>query len=170
MKHMNKNNPFKTPEGYFDSLKDRLLDAVSSDDSGLPADDGFSVPENYFDSLNERIGKRLPDKSPKVIPLFGYKQVVYAVSAAAAVFLLVFGLQFRAADSPQFDTLASADIENYLQSYAGELNTYEIADELDVRDLGISDVMDENLEEENIIEYLDDEIDDLDDLNFEFDE
>lgn len=170
MKHMNKKDSFKTPEGYFDTLKDRLLDAVNSEDSEMPKDDGFAVPDGYFDTFNKRLSKKLSERTPKVVRLYPYKKLLYAVSAAAAVVLVVFALQYQPGETVGFDTLASTDIMDYLSTDAYDLDTFDLVAELEVNDIVINDVLDDNIEEENIIEYLDEEIDDLDDLNFEFDE
>ena len=170
MKHMNKKNPFKVPEGYMDSLKGRILEKVASEEVNFPKDEGFGVPENYFDSLGEKLKTRLPSGEPKVIKINSYRQFAYVASAVAAVFLLVFVLQYKGGESPGFDTLASAEIEQYLNTNVDALNTYELAEELGVDQLGMGEAWEENLEEENIIDYLDEEIDDLDDLNFELDE
>lgn len=167
---MNKNNPFKTPEGYFDSLKDRLMDAASEQQADLPGKEGFKVPEGYFDNLKGELMGKVSKNEPKVVALFQYRKIFYATAAAAAVVLLVFGLQYRGETQPSFEDLASADIEHYLENNAADLNTYEIVSELGIEEIEFGDVMDNELEEENIIDYLDESIDDLEDLNFEYDE
>lgn len=163
---MKKQNTFKTPEAYFDTLKDRLMEAVEQERAAFPDKEGFTVPEGYFDSVSEKVLKKAPRKNPIVVQLYPYKNIIYAVSSAAAVVLLVFGLQYQPSDSVSFDTLASAEIVDYLSYETADLNTYEIG----IDDEMYNEVLDENLEEENIMNYLDDSIDDLDDLNFEIDE
>lgn len=167
---MNKKNPFSTPKGYFDDLKDRLMDAVEAEETDFPADEGFAVPEGYFDSVGQNISKRMAGGDTKVIALRPYQNLLYAVSAAAAVVLLVFGLQYKPDVSPGFDTIASIEIIEYLSLESDELNSYDIGEELGLDDGVYNAVLDENLQDENIMDYLDESIDELDVLNFETDE
>src|ERR1700748_3132756 len=60
LKMINPLNPFTVPEGYFDSLGDRIasfknLSELKDDD--LPG--GFAVPENYFEELAGNIQSRI---------------------------------------------------------------------------------------------------------------
>jgi len=60
LKQINPANPFTVPEGYFDSLGDRIasyknLTELNKNDSN----GGFTVPENYFDALAEDIQSRI---------------------------------------------------------------------------------------------------------------
>lgn len=53
---MQKSNPFNIPNGYFESVDDRVKSAIFID--GLNKElngDGFEVPQNYFENLTERI-------------------------------------------------------------------------------------------------------------------
>ncbi len=60
LKQVNPNNPFTVPEGYFDSLNERVLANVKMEElkNGLP-DAGFTVPENYFEELSGNILARI---------------------------------------------------------------------------------------------------------------
>jgi hypothetical protein len=60
LKQVNENNPFTVPEGYFDSLQERILSNIKVDElkNNLP-ETGFAVPENYFDDLAENIQARI---------------------------------------------------------------------------------------------------------------
>ena len=60
LKQINPANPFTVPEGYFDSLRDRIasyknLTELNKNDSN----GGFTVPENYFDALAGDIQSRI---------------------------------------------------------------------------------------------------------------
>jgi len=74
MKKSNKNNGFKTPEGYFDNFKDRLMNKLSEDDSVLPKEDGFSIPEGYFDTLKDKIVEKNNVEETKVVQLNPYRK------------------------------------------------------------------------------------------------
>ncbi len=55
MKAFNRKNPFKTPEGYFEGLPDRLMDRISEKGPRIPENDGFRVPDGYFEGLHDKI-------------------------------------------------------------------------------------------------------------------
>ena len=171
---MNKNNnkkSFKIPKGYFEGFSDRLLDRMSNasgdpKSSLLPESDGFSLPDGYFDSLNERILDKLNDDTPKVIALQSRRKLYYyAAAAVAAVVLLAIGLGTNNTVDPTFESLAKSEIENYLEYNDLGLTTYEIAEVIPVDELDISDIMDDELDEENIIDYLDNNIENIEELN-----
>ena len=60
LKQVNPNNPFTVPEGYFDSLDERILSIVKVEElkNNLP-ETGFIVPENYFEELAGNIQARI---------------------------------------------------------------------------------------------------------------
>jgi hypothetical protein len=63
LKQVNQNNPFKVPEGYFDSLDERILSNIKLEElkKSLP-EAGFTVPENYFEDLAGNIQARIAIK------------------------------------------------------------------------------------------------------------
>ncbi|EAR01625.1 hypothetical protein [Maribacter sp. HTCC2170] len=170
MNKSNKNNDFKTPEGYFEGFTDSLLDRMSNDiqnESILPKKPGFKVPEGYFDSLNNKIQEKLQEEQAKVITINSRtKFYYYAAAAVAAVFLLTIGIRNTTNVEPTFDDLAKNEIEDYFENTDLGLSTFEIAEVIPVDDLEISDILDTQLNEDNIIDYLDDNLDTIEELNF----
>jgi hypothetical protein len=169
---MNKNkNTFKTPEGYFEKFSDKLLDKISDlksdqEETVLPKEDGFTIPDGYFGSLHANIENKLNQQPPKVIALHGRRKFYYyAAAAVAAIVLLTIGIRTAINETPTFESLANIEIEDYFESYDLGLSTYEIAEVIPVDDLEISDIVDNLLEDENIIEYLDDSIENFEELN-----
>lgn len=171
---MNKNNnknSFKTPEGYFEGFTDKLLDKMSNleshqEDSVLPKNDGFTIPDGYFEGLNKKIQEKLTDTPPKVIPLRSYRKYYYlAAASVAAILLLTIGLQFNQGQNLTFEELAESEIENYFEFNELGLTTYEIAEVIPVDELEISDILTNQFKDENIIDYLDDHVDDIEELN-----
>ena len=170
MKKEHKNNAFKTPENYFEGFNDRLFDRLREDDM-LPKNDGLKVPEGYFDSLNERLSSKMQQTaSPKVVKLRPYRKYYLAAAAVAALFVLVIGLQRFGSKELTFDSLANSDIENYLDNTDLGLSSYEIAEVVVLDEIAIENILEDQLIEENIMDYLDENVDDLDELNFEIDE
>lgn len=167
MKDLNKTNPFKTPEGYFEGFNDGLMDRLSEEKLDIPKKEGFTVPENYFDGLHNSIQEKLDTKETKVIQLHPYRKYYVAAASIAAILLLFFGLNWSTAEEPSWDDLASEDIEAYFETYELGLSSYEIAEELPVDELEISKLLETQFNEENVLEYLDQNIDDFDELNLE---
>ena len=169
-KKKNKKN-FKTPEGYFEAFSDRLLDRMSDtkgnqESSSLPKSDGFMLPDDYFDSLNKNIQDKLKEEIPKVIALNRRRRLYYyAAAAVAAIVLLTVGIQTNMNQEPTFENLAKTEIEDYFNNTDLGLSTYEIAEVIPVDELEISDITDNQIEDENIIDYLDNSIDNIEELN-----
>ncbi|MGW9686661.1 hypothetical protein [Flagellimonas sp. 2504JD1-5] len=170
-----KENNFKTPEGYFDSFHDRLMDKIKQQESGqsasiIPKSDGFGVPDGYFEQLPEKVLAQIDQNEPKVIQLKSYKKIYYGVAAIAAVFLLVFGLNWKTETPIAFEDLASAEIDAYFDATDLDLSSYELAEVVAIDELSVNDVLESQLEEENILEYLDENVEDIEDLNLDYDD
>ncbi len=165
-----KKSGFKTPEGYFEGFTDDLLNKMSKETSSLPKEGRFKVPEGYFDNLNKEVLEKITEKESKVISLKSYRKYFYAAASVAAILLLVFSIQWRDKSSFTFDDLASTDIEIYLEDNELGLSSYELAELLLTEDLDVNEILNSELDDENIIDYLEDNIDDIDELNLEIDE
>jgi hypothetical protein len=166
MKESHKNK-FKTPEGYFDSFHERLMDKINEEEtvqgeSIIPKSDGFSIPEGYFDTF------KVKTKEVKVVQLKLSKKYYYGAAAIAAIFILVFGLTWKADIPITFEDLASAEIDAYFESTELDMSTYEIAEVVSLNRLEANDVLDNALEDENILEYLDENVDNIEDLNLDY--
>lgn len=162
-----KNSGFTTPEGYFEGFTDDLLNKMSKEASSLPNKDGFKVPEGYFDSLNKKVLEKVTEKEIKVIRLQAYKKYFYAAASVAAIVLLVLSMQWKDKSSFTFDDLARTDIEIYLEENDLGLSSYELAEVLLTEEMEVNDILNIELDDENIIDYLEDNIDEL---NLEIDE
>ncbi len=168
MKEIPKKNNFKTPPGYFENLSDRILKKMDEEDTkGLPKKEGFSVPKGYFEGVEKDILQKALKPDTPVISLKRFRPFLYAAAAVAALFVLVIGLNRNSGDDLTFDDLAQADITSYIESRDLELSSYEIAEVIPVTQLEIEDFVDNGVDEEEILDYLEDSIDDLDELNFD---
>jgi len=175
MKKINKNSGFKVPEHYFEKLGEKLLDKAgqisnSPETRAFPKDDGFTVPEGYFENLNKRILEKLDRKEKHVIQLHRYKKIYYATAAVAAGLLLFFGLRSSLQKQLTFSDLASQDIEDYFQNNELDMSSYEIAEMLPLDQLEINDVMNNGIQDAAILDYLDNNMDNLEDLNLNYNE
>ena len=167
---------FKTPEGYFENFNERLMDKISKEESIIPKTDGFAVPDGYFEKLPENINKRLNDDS-KIVRLHPFKRhqtkkFYYAAAAIAAIVVLALTLKPNQGQEIDFNDLASNDITEYLEKTDLGLSTYEIAEILPVDNIDMTDVTGTVLEEDNILQYLDENIDmeDVEELNLDYDD
>ena len=168
-----KKNKFKTPEGYFDNFHDRLMDRIKKEDSQeensiIPKSDGFAVPETYFEDLTPKVMAQLEPKEVKVVQLKSYKKIYYSIAGVAAVLLLFFGLNGNHTDTVTFDDLANSELEAYFDTTDFNLSSYEIAEVISLEQIELSDMLDHNLGEEQILEYLDENVEDIEDLNLDY--
>lgn len=170
MEKFNKKNPFKTPDDYFEEFNGKLLDKIAADSPVIPKEEGFGLPENYFDGLHERIQEKLHGRKPKVIPLQSYKKYVYTAASIAAILLVLVGLNWGSSEEITFEDLASEEIENYFENNDFELTSYEIAEVLPLDELEMNDFFETQLNEENVLDYLDENTENYDELNLEDDE
>ena len=162
---MNKNNkiPFKTPQGYFDSFEDRLMDKLSTKETVLPKARGFTVPDTYFDTFNDKLTSKL-NKETKVIPLYPIKKIVAFAASIAAIAIIFLGYS---SEELSFSYLANTDIETYFENNEFDLTSYEIAEVLPFTDTEISNMLTSSIENENILDYLSDNTHDFEELNLQ---
>ncbi len=152
---------FKVPEGYFEGFYDRLQE--KKDTHFLPEEDGFSVPDGYFDRLADEVMDKVKE-SPKVVALHSYRKYYYAISGVAAALVLFFGIRafLNAGDfnlNQEMEALASEDITNYLSDQSYQLDSYAIAEVMDMETMTVDDMLDQPTEEDRLFEYLDEQID-----------
>ena len=84
--------------------------------------------------------------------------------------ILVLSIKPKDEDSFTFDDLTRTDIENYLEENEPGLSSYELAEVLLTEELEVNDILGNEPDDENIMDYLEDNIDDIDELNLEIDE
>jgi hypothetical protein len=174
MKKQTKNNSFKTPEGYFEEFTDKLMGRLSEEKSTSTnldiKKDGFTVPKGYFESLNEKILSQIAEQETKVVPLHRYRAYYSVAATVAAIVVLALGIVFNTSKAVTFDSLAKSDIEYYFENNDIDLTAVEIAEVFPIDDLDIGDIMNQKLNEDNIIDYLNNHVDDYEELNLENDE
>lgn len=171
----NNENKFNTPEGYFESFHDRLMDRIQNEESttgsSIPKTDGFAVPGNYFEEVVPTILSIATAEGGKVIPLDNRRNFYYAAAAVAAIFLLIFGINWETETAPLgFDDLASTEIDAYFENHEIGLSSYEIAEAIPLEDIQLNDVLAEDLTNDILWEYLEDNMEDIEDLHLENEE
>jgi len=159
-------NGFKTPEDYFNSFTDNLMIKLSEELTIEKKVDGFTIPKAYFDSLYQNIHNKIHTPESKVIKLNALKKYYY-VAAVAAVVLIFIGISLTNKTEITFDDIAISDIENYFDDNELDMSTYELAQMLPIDELEIKDIIDTQLNDENIIDYIDNSIDNFEELNLD---
>ncbi|MEM9363703.1 MAG: hypothetical protein AAGA43_13780 [Bacteroidota bacterium] len=166
---------FKTPEGYFDSFNERLMQRLQDEEaeeklSFLPESDGFKTPTAYFEGVEDEVLSKLREEQPKVITLRPYRKYLYGATAVAAALILFFSLNVETESPIAFEDLASAEIDAYLENTELDLTSYELAELVSIEEVALTDVIDTPLESENILDYLDENIEDIEELNLNFED
>ena len=64
--------------------------------------------------------------------------------------------------------MASAEIEAYFDNNTLGMTSYEIATIIPIEDVSLDDVLNDVLEESSILEYLDENVEDIEDLNLDY--
>lgn len=170
MGKISKQDGFKIPEGYFEGLTDRIMDRVSAEVHDLPKSDGFKAPEGYFDTLSDEILERSKKDETKVVKLYPYRKFLITAASIAAVVVIFIGLQWQGEQGLSFEDIANMELEEYFDDNTSALNTYDIAELMPLDELEVTDILETEWDEENIVEYLDETIDDIDELNLTNDE
>ncbi len=174
MKKLIKNSDFKAPEGYFEGFTDKLMGRLLEDESAFSNQDknkdGFTIPEAYFGTLNEKILSQINEQNTKVIPLHSYRAYYSVAATVAAVIVLALGIFWNTTKAVTFESLANSDIEYYFENNDLNLTALEIAEVFPIDDMKIGDIMNQQLNEENVIDYINNHIDDFEDLNLDSDE
>lgn len=172
MNKINKNNSFKVPDGYFDTLSGNIMDKIHKEKSAMSTSPGFKVPEGYFENLNTKIFQKLENQpvETKIISLKSYKKHFYAVASVAAIVLLFIGIQFNGSKVLSYSDLANSDIEEYFEYNDMELSSYDLAEILPLNDLDLNDILENRLDNDNIIDYLNSHVEDFEELNLHNDE
>ncbi len=168
-------NKFKTPEGYFESFNERLFARLETEEGEpntdfLPQKDGFGIPEHYFDTVYPSVQSQLEKRAPKVISFNRYRTFYYAAAAVAVLLVLTLGWNWNNSPDLNFEDLASTDIEAYFENNEVGLSSYEIAETVNLEDISITDFTEKSLQEESILEYLDEHVEDVEDLDLNYEE
>lgn len=149
---------FKIPKDYFETFQEKLGKRMSAEKS-----DGFSIPEGYFESFGEKLEERLAESPAKVRNLRP-RILAWSGAVAAAILLFVVLQPGSRYASPTFSDLADAEIENYLEVGYEDLSAYEWAEHFPPETLTAEDLIEVEPAEEQILEYLDQDPNALEEL------
>jgi hypothetical protein len=169
MERKSRHQPFKTPDGYFEDFELRLKQKIATEDIPLPKNSGFRVPRGYFEELSKTLEKPL-EGPVKVIPLMPYRRYALVAASAVILILLAIGLGKNAQKEITFADLANNDIESYWENNDLGLSSYELAEFLPLDNMANNTIEEHTISEEQMLQYLTDHIEDVNELNLENDE
>ncbi|WP_282031784.1 hypothetical protein [Winogradskyella eximia] len=160
--HNIKSSGFKTPDNYFESIDDQILERLN-DKEIISASEttGFMVPKDYFDSVETTILEKLESQPETPVIALKSRRTLYYVAGIAASFVLLLSLFFNNEDKININAIDTASIENYLfqEDYTNDdLATLFITDnisEADFIDITISDdTLNEYLENADTEDFI----------------
>lgn len=168
MKKIPENAGFKVPDNYFENIKaDQLAEKANM--PSLPKDDGMRVPSGYFESFRVPLPPEVREETTRILRPRRQTWFLAAASVSILVLLGISMLRVKYA-SPTFDQLAQSEIENYLADKELDMSDLEFSELIPVEGFEINDVVQIHLQNENILEYLDNSMEDPEDLNLVTDE
>ncbi|QLE02080.1 hypothetical protein HX109_11125 [Galbibacter sp. BG1] len=147
--HTNKSG-FKTPENYLSDFEKDL--SVRLSEENLPKGNAFTTPDDYFSEVEKSIlAKTTLQKETEIIKVSWF----YKAASIAAIFMVVFFIakNLQKPSSQNFDTIATAEIDAYIDEGYLNLNTYDITDtfnEVSLSNIEISDAV----SDDDIFKYL----------------
>ncbi len=164
MTAFNKNNPFKTPEGYFENFSDALEDELRLEKLNVSKEAGFAVPESYFENLTQELLLKIEPKETKVVSLYKrYYVAAASIAAATIIALITLGIYQNQKQNLTVNTdIALEVIEDYILEDEGVFFDFNLTNELVVTEDLQFDL--ESIATQEIETFLETE---LDNINFE---
>ena len=125
-----KKEGFAVAKDYFETFDNKVLKAIASEKLKKT---NFEIPKDYFETLEDKVFEKLQKEKvaePKVIKLRTRILKVVAPIAVAASLLLFFVFQYNTSDQNKMsiDSIASTEIENWINDDLISLDSYEIAE------------------------------------------
>ena len=139
---------FKLPENYFDEIEDVVLAKLKTEI--VKNKDPYNLPDNYFDTIEDRVlNKMRADKK-----VFSIKKITayLAPIAIAASLLLIFILNTNK-KTITFDSLATAEIEQFIDNGNVDINSESLALAFSSVEIP-TNIMRTLISEEEVIDYL----------------
>ncbi|WP_026808880.1 hypothetical protein [Arenibacter latericius] len=165
MKKAVKNNGFGVPDGYFKDFSDQLFAKMDSEKIDYTKGNDFRVPDGYFDTLTDKVLNKLEKEEKQNVPVFSLKKYYYIAASIAAVLLLVIVLQWKNQSTSNTYIIANSDIEDYFELNGWGVSSYDIADMFPENEMDLTGLLDPQLDNESVIDYLNDNITDIEELN-----
>ena len=118
-----KKNNFQVPPTYFDEIEESVISKLKAETFDKTAEK--EIPDNYFDTLEDRIIEKINNR-PKVISL-KYRLLKVAIPLTIAASLLLIFTLSNNPKSVTFDSIATNDIQNWIDEGNLELDAFNLA-------------------------------------------
>ncbi len=112
-------NPFKTPEGYFDTLNDRIMDRIDKETAKTEDEEKETADQVKIVSMKQ--------KQPVV-----HYAIRWAVAAAACLALVFIGVNYYEQENKNIAQNQTAVTEDYDDEYGEDMISYSMMDGSDV--------------------------------------
>ena len=142
-----KKEGFSSPDIYFDGVEENVLNKIREEKNKEKS--GFAIPENYLETIEENVIAKLSNENRpvKVIDLKSILLNRVLPFAVAASLLLIIYINYNN-KTTSFETVASSDIEQWIENDLVTLDIYEIAEIYNVTEIENQDIFDvEELED-----------------------
>jgi hypothetical protein len=156
---------FKIPENYFEGFEIAMFEKLQEED--LPKSSGFNVPEGYFYAVDEKILETAPHKWQLFKTAQNHEalqhriKIVYSIAGiAAAIAVILTIISLKGNNAVSFDDLKTENIASYIEDSASDITAYDLSSYLQGEDLTTFDVPSQNLNEDNLSDYLFNNLDD----------
>ena len=129
--------------------------------------DGFKIPEDYLDNFTHKLMAKISEEGSRETKRDGFK-------VPEAYFDSLYSNIETKINSPSPKVIQLNPIKKYYYAAVAAvllffigLSTYELAEMLPIDELEIKDIIDHQLNDENIIDYIDNSTDTFEELNFD---
>ncbi len=157
---------FHVPKDYFEDFEDNLFGKIA--EKSLPESDGYRIPKDYFEDFEARLFQKLhPEKETKVIKLATYKKVYYTLGSVAAALVLFIAVKNLVSSPVIINGPSVVEIEAYIDNGYMILDSYDIAEVFNDEIATIETMPEYNIDDENLLDYLDENLEDYNDLIIE---
>lgn len=133
-----KNSGFKVPDQYFENFEKQLSNALDDEkENGFLLSKvektGYKVPDQYFETFEDILLTKIKEKkkTTKVISIATIKKLMYISGVAAMIVLAIILRNPKETNAPDFESIAIADIQEYIISNHVEMSDDELAVLLD---------------------------------------
>ena len=134
-----KKEGFSSPDIYFDGVEENVLNKIREEKNKEQS--GFTIPENYLETIEENVIAKLSNENRpvKVIDLKSILLNRVLPFAVAASLLLIIYINYNN-KTTSFESVASSDIEQWIENDLVTLDIYEIAEVYNVTEIENQDI------------------------------
>ncbi|PKP24689.1 MAG: hypothetical protein CVU03_11430 [Bacteroidetes bacterium HGW-Bacteroidetes-2] len=155
-----KNSGFTTPQNYFDTVEERILQEITLKKNGpkvLP----FRIPNGYFETLEDRVLAKIPSikKEPKIISFIHTKTFKYVASIAAIIILYVTLFKDTSIGMFDFNAIDQSQISYYVEQGYIDISDTELESLISEKALN-NNLLSLDISKDEIFDYLSNLLDD----------